>query len=210
MNCNCDRAWKAVAVVALTGWITVWSGYRLPAQDKATQPGALEERLDRHLEWHKSLERNMIWAKPGMIIPFQGTRREAEALEDDGWVICDGRAVTDRSADARFKGKSTPNLQGRILKAVTKQEESGALVGKHAVDTSTDGSHVHKLPAMWYARGFFGGNFSGFDTNAGKGGEVGNGNPPVQSNGNHHHSVEMDPPAYTVHFIIYIRSPKTN
>ena len=203
-------AWIAVVVVALAA---VRSLYGQAGKTKAQQDGndtadlcrrheadiaSLREdvsRLSRNLEW---LSGNLY--RPGMILPFHGPKADAMALEKEGWFICDARTVTDPRAAPRFRGKATPDLRNRLLKGA---DESGSPTGQDVVTSSTDGRHAHLLPAKWYPRGdnAEGGRFSRVDTN----GPVQNGNPPVQESGDHNHTVKMDPPSYTVIYLIYVR-----
>jgi hypothetical protein len=160
--------------------------------------------LREHLLRHQVLDRNMVLAAPGMVIPFVGTKKDAEALAAEGWVVCDGRPVSDSLAAPSFKGQAAPDLKGRFLKG--SPGDASAPAGSDSVATSINGRHNHKLPAMWYHRGLDDGRWSGLDTNPGAGGKVENGNPPVQENGDHNHTVKMDPPAYTVFYIVYVRA----
>jgi hypothetical protein len=50
----------------------------------------------------------------GTIIPFTGSRQDAEAQQANGWWICDGRTVNE-TRSAAFNGKPTPNLSDRFL-----------------------------------------------------------------------------------------------
>ena len=113
--------------------------------------------------------------------------------------MCDGRAITDALAVSRFKGEMSPNLQTRFSKG---SNVSGAITGQETVTTSTDGKHAHLLPRQWYTRGVGDGNRHGIDTFDQM---VDKGNPPVQENGDHSHTVAMDPPAYSVIYIMYVR-----
>jgi hypothetical protein len=151
--------------------------------------------LSKNLDW---LSRNL--SRPGMILPYHGPLSDAVALEKEGWFVCDGRPITDPSSAVRFKSKTTPDFQNRLLKG---SKESGAFTGHDSVTTTSNGRHDHLLPEKWYARGQEdkGGKYSGVDTN----GPVEHGKPPVQANGDHTHTVKMDPLAYTVIYLMYVR-----
>lgn len=151
-------------------------------------------KLSRRHDW---LERNLY--RPGMILPYDGPLSEAVALEKEGWFVCDGRMITDPMAVTRFRGKATPTLQDRFLKG---SKESGQLTGKSSVTTSEDGIHSHLLPAHWYHRDLSDGNRNGIDTGDQT---INNGNPRVQDDGQHHHTVVMDPQSYTVIYVMYVR-----
>ena len=49
----------------------------------------------------------------GTIVPFGGSKQEAEAQTANGWWICDGRTVSD--ALSTMNGKATPNLNSQFL-----------------------------------------------------------------------------------------------
>ncbi len=154
--------------------------------------------LSRDLSW---LSNNLF--RPGMILPFYGPLQEAAALEKEGWVVCDGRSIKDPLAAQRFKGKTTPPLQDRFLKGST---ESGQTSGSAKVTTSDDGTHGHLPPAKWYPRSFQAeGNraiYAGIDSG---GGDFKKEGVKTQDAGAHHHSIAMDPPAYSVIYIMYVR-----
>ena len=154
-------------------------------------------KQSKSLHW---LSQNLY--RPGMILAYDGPLAEAEALQTEGWFVCDGREITDSAAAPRFKSQKTPTLTdsgGRFLKGSV---ASGKPVGSESVTTSKDGKHTHLLPSDWYHRGLGGGHFNGIDT---KNSHPKDGNPGVQANGEHTHTVAMDPPAYTVIFLIYVR-----
>lgn len=172
---------------------------RLKAVEDAFR--AFRAGREKHAEDISWLSQNVY--RPGMILPYHGPLSEAVALEKEGWFVCDGRQITDHTAAERYKGQTTPDFKNRFLKGAT---ESGALTGQETVTTSVNGRHNHLLPAAWYARGLGAGNFSGIDANAPEnGGGINNGRPPVQENGDHSHTVAMDPPAYSVIYMMYVR-----
>jgi hypothetical protein len=194
-----DRVWKATALAAVFGLIATWCGGLSPAQDKATEPGSLLERFEEHLEWHKTLERNIVWAAPGMIIAFDGPATEADALARDGWVVCDGRPIKDPDVDPRFQGKSAPRLQGHFLKG---DVTSGKPSGSPTATTSVSGEHAHRFPIGWYHRPLSDGNRHGIDTRDSHMSET----LTTQAAGNHSHTVAIDPPAFSVIYLMYVRT----
>jgi hypothetical protein len=197
------QLWSAAGLAAFVALGTAWVTAQTPSKDDPLKDG-VAPALREHLLRHQVLDRNMVLAAPGMVIPFVGTKKDAEALAAEGWVVCDGRQISDPLAAPGFKDTAVPDLRERFLKGSS--AAASARAGSDAVPTSTNGRHNHKLPAMWYHRGLNGGHWSGLDTNPGAGGKVENGNPPVQENGDHSHIVKMDPPAYTVFYLVYVRS----
>jgi hypothetical protein len=157
----------------------------------------LREDISRLSKNHDWLSRNLY--RSGMILSYHGPLSDAVALEKEGWFVCDGRVITDSLAVSRFKGKMTPNLQNRFLKG---SNVSGAMTGQESIVTSTNGNHSHLLPKQWYTRGLREGDNHGIDTLDQM---VDKGNPPVQENGAHSHTVSMNPPAYAVIHIMYVR-----
>jgi hypothetical protein len=49
----------------------------------------------------------------GSVLPFTGTMEQAEAKAATGWIVCDGRVITD--PESPLTGRNTPDLRGRVL-----------------------------------------------------------------------------------------------
>lgn len=73
----------------------------------------------------------------GSIVPFFGSAGDAAAQAGEGWVICDGRPITDVRANARLRGKNTPNLNNKFLRGAGDTAASGF-----------DGKDEVSVPAM--------------------------------------------------------------
>jgi hypothetical protein len=65
----------------------------------------------------------------GTVVAFSGTAADAESQKTNGWWVCDGRLVSDPRADARFLGKSTPDLKSKFLRG---DAAAGILAGQDA------------------------------------------------------------------------------
>jgi hypothetical protein len=161
-------------------------------------------RQRERLSW---LSNNVF--RPGMIIPFYGEKRDAEALEKEGWVVCDGRTIQDQKALAKYRGKPSPALQGRIIKGAEVLDKVGTMGGSPTITTSVTGNHGHLLPGSWYFRRFpDGGNngHHGIDTFRENFAGI---NQPhsirTQGEGNHGQTASVDPPHMSVIYIMYVR-----
>jgi hypothetical protein len=224
-NKNCRRVAMYHEAAVASRWIRftrlslgMWAGALVGVTLLAMQPGASErpvaspgliERVARLESKRTQDERILHWLsgnlyRPGMILPYHGPLVDAVALEKEGWFVCDGRPITDPRVARRFRDQATPDLRGHLLKG---SAESGSFVGHASVTTSDDGVHSHLLPNGWFHRGLRDGNRNGIDT---KDDHPNNGNPRVQPDGLHHHTVAMDPPAYTVRFLLYVREVAAN
>lgn len=78
----------------------------------------------------------------GTIIAYSGTEAQAEAQTANGWWVCDGRTVTDPHS-TQFKGKSTPNLVNRFLRAANQAGGVGGadsfVIPSQDIDSHTTG-----------------------------------------------------------------------
>ena len=105
-----------------------------------------------------------------------------------GWVICDGNNGTPNLTD-RFvmgAGRTAPNEKGD---ATTHAHNVPQL--SNTFSTASAGSHSHKMPSAWYARGLSNGRYSGIDANN----DI-SPNTRTQSDGDHAHSVGVTFPAF--------------
>jgi hypothetical protein len=202
----------SLAVVA----VVLLAGQKIGGRDgKMAPPKDFKElveqyqRLDAEAVAQKertaALAKELAWLsnntfRPGLILPYHGPMADAEALSAEGWVVCDGRPIKDGKAAPRFKNAAAPDLTSRFLKG---SNNSGQPSGSPKVTTSSDGNHAHLPPAKWYPRGFREeGRFASVDTG---GGDFKKEKVTTQDAGTHAHTVSLDPPAYSVIYLMYVR-----
>jgi len=95
----------------------------------------------------------------GSIIPFWGTKADADQQKSLGWWPCDGSLITDQLS--RVYNTKAPNLDGVFLRgSTTSQGQGGGSASFHVPDQTIDSTYngwsAATGPEMWVLKGGMG------------------------------------------------------
>lgn len=98
----------------------------------------LKDSMTALLKRHEQLAARLAVAEGGLVpvgtvVPFGGSPDAAAALREQGWWICDGRAIDD--PESRLGAPNTPNLTEKFVRG-------GSNAG------ATGGSPTLRIPAL--------------------------------------------------------------